>query len=141
MRRELDWLLSAWACARTDFFFEALFLLGRDLLNSSAKRGGVALWEVVPDQEQVGKAAAGAVVVGGGVAATVAAAAVISAAATAAVAAAPVVLAGGAVVAAVSLADGTSGGGGVKVNSAGRPIHANGRFMKYSEARARGWSG
>lgn len=128
--------------AQADFFFEALFLLGRDLLNSSAKRGGVALWEVVPDQEQVGKAAAGAVVVGGGVAATVAAAAaVISAAATAAVAAAPVVLAGGAVVAAVSLADGTSGGGGVKVNSAGRPIHANGRFMKYSEARARGWSG
>ena len=30
---------------------------------------------------------------------------------------------------------------GVRVNSAGRPIHDDGRFMSYSEARSRGWGG
>lgn len=30
---------------------------------------------------------------------------------------------------------------GVRVNSAGRPIHDNGRFMSYSEARTNGWGG
>mmetsp|Transcript_55980 Transcript_55980/g.130871 ORF Transcript_55980/g.130871 Transcript_55980/m.130871 type:complete len:646 (-) Transcript_55980:255-2192(-) len=30
---------------------------------------------------------------------------------------------------------------GVRVNAAGRPIHANGRFMTYAEARSQGWGG
>lgn len=30
---------------------------------------------------------------------------------------------------------------GVRVNSAGRPIHSNGRFMSYAEATSRGWNG
>ncbi|CAE8593654.1 unnamed protein product [Polarella glacialis] len=30
---------------------------------------------------------------------------------------------------------------GVRVNSAGRPIYENGRFMSYAEARSRGWGG
>jgi len=30
---------------------------------------------------------------------------------------------------------------GVRVNSAGRPIHENGRFMSYAEATSRGWGG
>jgi hypothetical protein len=35
----------------------------------------------------------------------------------------------------------TSTVNGVRVNSAGRPIHDNGRFMSYAEARNKGWSG
>lgn len=31
--------------------------------------------------------------------------------------------------------------GGVRVNSAGRPIHKDGRFMSYAVARAHGWKG
>ena len=34
-----------------------------------------------------------------------------------------------------------SSNSGVRTNSAGRPIHENGRFMSYSDARARGWRG
>ena len=30
---------------------------------------------------------------------------------------------------------------GVRVNSAGRPIHDDGKFMSYAEARSRGWGG
>ena len=30
---------------------------------------------------------------------------------------------------------------GVRVNAAGRPIHDDGRFMSYAEARSRGWGG
>ena len=31
--------------------------------------------------------------------------------------------------------------GGVRVNSAGRPIHTDGKFMSYAEAKSRGWKG
>ena len=30
---------------------------------------------------------------------------------------------------------------GVKTNSAGRPVHSDGKFMSYAEARRRGWAG
>ena len=35
----------------------------------------------------------------------------------------------------------SSSSSGVRVNAGGRPIHENGRFMSYADARARGWGG